>query len=111
MEKIIRGYLEYLETERNYSSHTILSYETDLLRLVQFLRNEKIESFNQVHKESLRAYIGFLLDEVLGKEVLPEKLHHSVRFLNIFEGTNHRRESRVSAHHAENRKEIAGVLR
>jgi integrase/recombinase XerC len=74
MEKIIRGYLEYLETERNYSAHTILSYETDLMSLVQFLRNEKIESFDQVHKESLRAFIGFLLDEGFGRRSVARKI-------------------------------------
>ncbi len=63
MEKIVRGYLEYLETERNYSAHTILSYETDLLSLTKFLRSNKEESFSNVHKESLRAFIGFLLDQ------------------------------------------------
>ena len=40
VEKIVRNYLEYLEIERNYSAHTILSYETDLLRFVQFLHRE-----------------------------------------------------------------------
>jgi integrase/recombinase XerC len=74
MEKLVRGYLEYLETERNYSAHTILSYETDLMSLVQFLRNEKIESFDQVHKESLRAFIGFLLDEGFGQRSVARKI-------------------------------------
>jgi integrase/recombinase XerC len=74
MEKIVRGYLEYLETERNYSAHTILSYETDLMSLVQFLRNEKIESFDQVHKELLRAFIGFLLDEGFGQRSVARKI-------------------------------------
>ena len=74
MEKIVRGFLEYLETERNYSAHTILSYETDLMSLVQFLRNEKIESFDQVHKQSLRAFIGFLLDEGFGQRSVARKI-------------------------------------
>ncbi|MGD0589924.1 MAG: tyrosine recombinase XerC [Bacteroidota bacterium] len=74
MEKIVRGYLEYLETERNYSAHTILSYETDLMSLVQFLQNEKIETFDQVHKESLRAFIGFLLDEGFGQRSVARKI-------------------------------------
>ncbi len=74
MEKIVREYLEYLETERNYSVHTILSYETDLNRLVQYLRNEKIISFDQVHKESLRAFIGFLLDEGFSQRSVARKI-------------------------------------
>jgi integrase/recombinase XerC len=74
MEKIVRGFLEYLETERNYSAHTILSYETDLMSLIQYLRNEKIESFDQVHKDSLRAFIGFLLDEGFGHRSVARKI-------------------------------------
>jgi integrase/recombinase XerC len=74
MEKIIREYLEYLETERNYSAHTILSYETDLNSLVQFLRNDTIASFNQVHKESLRAFIGVLLDKGFSPKSVARKI-------------------------------------
>jgi integrase/recombinase XerC len=74
MEKIVRGYLEYLEAERNYSAHTILSYETDLMSLVQFLQSENIESFNQVQKESLRAFIGFLLDEGFSQRSVARKI-------------------------------------
>ena len=74
MEKIVRSYLEYLEIERNYSAHTILSYETDLLRLVQFLRREGINSFNHVHKEALRAFIGSLLDEGFSQRSTARKI-------------------------------------
>ena len=74
MEKIVRGYLEYLEIERNYSAHTILSYETDLLSLVQFLRQEGINSFDKVHKESLRAFIGSLLDKGFSQRSTARKI-------------------------------------
>lgn len=74
MKKIVGCYLEYLETERNYSAHTILSYETDLLSLVQFLRSDGKESFSQVHKESLRAFIGFLLDQGFSQSSIARKI-------------------------------------
>jgi tyrosine recombinase XerC len=74
MEKIVRSYLEYLEIERNYSAHTILSYETDLLNLVQFLRREGVESFENVHKESLRAFIGSLLDDGFSQRSVARKI-------------------------------------
>jgi integrase/recombinase XerC len=74
VEKIVRKYLEYLEIERNYSAHTILSYETDLLRFVQFLRREGIDSFDKVQKESLRAFIGSLLDEGFGQKSIARKI-------------------------------------
>jgi integrase/recombinase XerC len=74
MEKIVRSYLEYLEIERNYSAHTILSYETDLLSLVQYLHREGIDSFHQVHKESLRAFIGTLLDDGFSQRSVARKI-------------------------------------
>lgn len=74
VEKIVRKYLEYLEIERNYSAHTILSYETDLLRLVQFLRREGIHSFDKVRKESLRAFTGSLLDDGFGQRSVARKI-------------------------------------
>ena len=74
MEKIVRSYLEYLEIERNYSANTILSYQTDLLRLIQFLRQEGIDSFNKVHKESLRTFIGSLLDEGFNQRSIARKI-------------------------------------
>jgi integrase/recombinase XerC len=74
MEKIVRSYLEYLEIERNYSAHTILSYETDLLSFIQFLQREGIDSFDKVHKESLRAFIGSLLDEGFSQRSIARKI-------------------------------------
>lgn len=74
MKKIVGCYLEYLETERNYSAHTILSYETDLLSLIRFLRSDGKESFSQVHKESLRAFIGFLLDQGFSQSSIARKI-------------------------------------
>ena len=74
MEKIVRSYLEYLEIERNYSAHTILSYETDLLSLVQFLRKEGIKSFDSVHKETLRSFIGSLLDKGFSQRSIARKI-------------------------------------
>jgi integrase/recombinase XerC len=74
MEKIVRKYLEYLEVERNYSAHTILSYETDLMSLIQFLRQEGVESFTSVHKEELRACIGSLLDQGYSQRSVARKI-------------------------------------
>jgi tyrosine recombinase XerC len=74
MEKIVRGYLEYLEGERNYSAHTILSYETDLSSFVQFLHQEGINSFAAVHKESLRAFISSLIDKGFSQRSIARKV-------------------------------------
>jgi len=63
-----------LEMERNYSAHTILSYETDLFGLIQFLRRESIDSFRNVHKETLRSYLGSLLDSGFSARSVARKI-------------------------------------
>ncbi len=63
MEQVIRQFLEYLEVERNYSPNTITSYETDLTELLSFLRSEGITDVRDIHKETLRAFLGNLLDK------------------------------------------------
>lgn len=74
MEKIIRNYLEYLETERNYSAHTVNSYETDLIFLINFLRSNKIESFNKINKETLRAFVANLHDHGYSQQSVARKI-------------------------------------
>jgi len=74
MDKLVRKFLEYLDTERNYSANTILSYETDLMSLINFLNGEGIKSFKDVHKESLRAFIGFLIDNGFSQRSVARKI-------------------------------------
>ncbi len=44
------------------------------MKLVQFLRGEGIESFDKVHKESLRAFVGSLLDSEFSKRSVARKI-------------------------------------
>jgi len=42
---MVNGFLQYLQYEKNYSSHTVLSYSTDLNQLLLFLQTDA-EKFN-----------------------------------------------------------------
>lgn len=92
MEKVVRNFLEYLETEKNYSPHTIDSYETDLLYVIKFLKNEGIESFRKINKESLRACIASLLNDRYSQQSVARKIASMRSFFkylrrkNIIEG-------------------------
>lgn len=74
MESVVKKYLEYLEAERNYSTHTILSYETDLMCLVQFMKSEGVASFTEVRKEVLRAFLGSLHDQGYSQSSVARKI-------------------------------------
>lgn len=61
MKKMIEEYLEYLKNVRNYSSHTISSYESDLLSWSEYLDNKKI-NYLHVNKDEILGYLKHLDD-------------------------------------------------
>lgn len=61
MKKMIEEYLEYLKNVRNYSSHTISSYESDLLSWSEYLDNKKI-NYLHVNKDEILGYLKYLDD-------------------------------------------------
>ncbi len=74
LENWIRSFLEYLELERDYSSHTIGSYRTDLEAFAAFLRTEGISQPADVHKDVLRTYLARLIEEGYAKRSVARKI-------------------------------------
>lgn len=77
MQKIISEYLSYLENERNYSQHTVISYANDLAQYYSFLKEEfpeLIERHNDTDTNVIRAFLGLLLDSGLSKKSVVRKL-------------------------------------
>ncbi|TAK52814.1 MAG: hypothetical protein EPO24_15030, partial [Bacteroidetes bacterium] len=60
MEKHIRTFLQYLEQEKQYSRHTIHSYEDDLLQFKDFLAAEggiKSLTVQSVKQATIREFL------------------------------------------------------
>ena len=77
MQKTISEYLSYLENERNYSQHTIISYANDLAQYYSFLKKEfpeLIEQQNDTDTGVIRAFLGLLLDSGIAKKSVIRKL-------------------------------------
>ncbi|MBP8975688.1 MAG: tyrosine recombinase XerC [Bacteroidetes bacterium] len=74
MEQVLRQFLGYLEVQRNYSRHTITSYETDLMKFLSYLHQENVSSFDKVDKEVLRRYVGKLMDSGLKATSVARKI-------------------------------------
>jgi integrase/recombinase XerC len=74
MHAFARSFLEHLETERNFSPHTLRSYETDLHHFISSLRRRKISSLVQVDKSVLRAYLSSLLADGLSRRTVARKI-------------------------------------
>ncbi len=68
MHMHLRSFLEYLDAERRYSSHTVVAYEGDLTRLLQFLRREGIAAFHEVNRTTIRRFFSSLVEQGLSKK-------------------------------------------
>ncbi len=87
----IRAFLEHLELERNYSSHTIESYRTDLEAFGSFLGTEGINNPSDVHKDALRTYLAHMIEEGFSKRSIARKiasLRSFYKFLKLKRAVN-----------------------
>jgi integrase/recombinase XerD len=60
MEKFLNIFLNHLSLERSLSPHTVESYKIDLRRYVEFLKERKISSLEQVKQDHITGLIGVL---------------------------------------------------
>ena len=73
-EKLVRLFLESLETEKNYSRHTIESYRNDLFSFTAFVSSEGIQRPQEVEKNVLRGFLAQLIEEGYSKKSLARKI-------------------------------------
>jgi len=68
-------FLQYLEYEKRYSSHTIVSYNTDLTQFHKFLKFEfDIEDISEVTHHIIRNWISVLLESGLTSRTVNRKI-------------------------------------
>lgn len=79
MEKYYHSFLDYLRFERNYSAHTILAYEKDLIQFEEFLLlnidKEHTEiDLQTIDADIIRNWIIYLLDQEITARSVNRKL-------------------------------------
>lgn len=63
MNIYIDNFIRFLKYERNYSDHTIIGYKNHLDLFEKFLKEKKINSYNDVDYSIIRNYINYLYDK------------------------------------------------
>lgn len=77
MHNHIRSYLSYLEHERNYSQHTVISYANDLSQYQAYLATtfpELIDHHEHTDHSVVRSFLGMLLENGVSKKSVTRKL-------------------------------------
>jgi integrase/recombinase XerC len=76
MLQAIEKYLEYLQSVRNSSPHTVLNYGKDLQQFAAYLAppEEKIPALGKISHQIIREYIGYLHSQGLQKSSIARKL-------------------------------------
>lgn len=68
-------FLQYLEFEKRYSIHTLVSYKTDLTQFYDFIKLEyDISDIIEVHHQIIRYWIFFLLESGMSPRSINRKI-------------------------------------
>lgn len=93
------GFIEYLKLNRNYSSHTIISYKTDLSQFAEYIAKSDLDKeqistyesgnksvdFTKIELNFLKSYIAELSDPYSGKKSYSRKsLSRKISVLKSF---------------------------
>ncbi len=74
MDELIARFLERLETERNFSVHTLRAYKSDLDQFKRFLIVENVPSPGAVDHMAMRKYLAYLRRQQYSKRAIARKL-------------------------------------
>ncbi len=77
MQELVRSYLRYLESERNYSQHTITSYANDLTQYEEFLRKyfpDSISNHSAIEQNAVRSFLAMQMNGGAAKKSVVRKL-------------------------------------
>ncbi|HPW90712.1 MAG TPA: tyrosine-type recombinase/integrase [Paludibacteraceae bacterium] len=72
---MVNSFLQYLQYEKNYSSHTVLSYHSDLLQFQDFLKQSDQDFIPQnIKAEIIRSWLMELRDSGISARTVNRKL-------------------------------------
>jgi len=69
------NFLKYIEFEKRYSKHTLISYNTDLTQFLNFLHTEyEISDVSEISHQIIRSWISSMLDSGISSRSVNRKI-------------------------------------
>ncbi len=82
MREIVEGFLDYIQKEKRFSSHTVLAYSKDLDQFVHHISvNLEIASIQQVDHHDIRSWIVSILED---EKLQPVTVNRKISCLRSF---------------------------
>ncbi|HQB28397.1 MAG TPA: tyrosine-type recombinase/integrase [Paludibacter sp.] len=80
---MLNGFLQYLQYEKNYSSHTVLSYDTDINQFFHFLKTDSEHfSLNDVEPVMIQQWILEMMQQGMSARSISRKVSALKSFWN-----------------------------
>ena len=93
MKAMIQAFLEELKIEKNYSNHTIISYEKDLMFFLDFLTKQQITKINAIDYQIIRKFIRTLYNKNYSSKSISRYLSSLRTFFHYLEKENRIKEN------------------
>lgn len=74
LDNTAKKFLQYLQYQRDYSAHTIASYQREITHFIHFMNKEGLETYQEVTYAILRGYMACLYEESLSKRSINHKI-------------------------------------
>jgi integrase/recombinase XerC len=74
MQGVFGRYIVYLEAEKNVSVYTVRNYTKDLQEFFQFASDQGLDTLRKVDKQTLRAYLAYLMEQKYAKSSIARRL-------------------------------------
>lgn len=71
---ILNQFLNYLSSEKRFSTHTLIAYENDLKQFFEFTKIETLTSLTEVNHQLIRSWIVDLVDSEFSNKSINRKL-------------------------------------
>ena len=84
----LQRFYQFLESEKQFSQHTLKSYRRDISRFIQFCEAQSIDSWTRLDEQHIRQFVSLVHRQGLGGKSIQRSLS-SLRRLFRFLLTNH----------------------
>ncbi|SES62473.1 site-specific tyrosine recombinase XerD [Anaerobranca gottschalkii] len=88
MEKLLADYLTYLKVERGLAQNTVLSYERDLKKFINFLKETGFSDLSSVKRQQIITYLLKLQGEKMAPASISRNLAAIRSFFNYLSAEN-----------------------